>query len=367
MFYGFIFLIWLTPALIAGILGWSGIWGTGSAFVEYLIPLPVAGGVFHIPGLVVSIIALKILDNDDSRMRMLIGYAAFALLMIMLTLHIDFARFYSWLTTDYQPSGSPIRFDSNAIYLFILTDAFWVWIYATFKGQRFSFINLTLLVALPPIILMLLFAEQKVAGPSFKIGGSKVGKHRGQETQFIFTTANYNEKLFLDWLDAKNYIGTPWFNPNTEHEAIIFTNSMQLIKWGKFDDISELNTIATVCSYEEDQSQTIHQGLYDCFSGKETLRMKLDKIIQHNPTGFGPRIDDWYARTLLCEKVTIPTDRHRHDIALFNTCIGLSQDFDREVKKFTDSFGEDSKEMAFMLQHAKQMGLPKDIPPHHLR
>lgn len=367
MFYGFIFLIWLTPALIAGILGWSGIWGTGSAFVEYLIPLPVAGGVFHIPGLVVSIVALKILDNDDSRMRMLIGYAAFALLMIMLTLHIDFARFYSWLTTDYQPSGSPIRFDSNVIYLFILTDAFWVWGYATLKGQRVNLIHLVIFIVTPPIILLAQIAIQNLNGPTFKIGGHKIEENRGQQTQVIFTTASYDKARLLAWLDEQNFIGTPWLNPNTEQEAIIFTNSMQIIKWHKFDDINPQNTIATVCSDEEDQSQTIHQGLYDCFSGKDTLRMKLNKIIQHNPTGFGPRIDDWYARTLLCEKVTIPTDRHRHDIALFNTCIGLSQDFDREVKKFTDSFGEDSKEMAFMLQHAKQMGLPKDIPPHHLR
>ncbi|MCW8930125.1 MAG: hypothetical protein OQL19_07820 [Gammaproteobacteria bacterium] len=367
MLYGFLFLIWSTPALIAGMLGWSGIWGTGSAFVEYLIPLPVGGGVFHVPGLVLSIVALKVLDKDNSRMNMLVSYGAFTLLIVMLTLHIDFTRFYSWLTTDYQPYGSPIRFDSNAVYLFILTDAFWVWIYSILKGQRFRLFNSIVVIALPPVILLFQIAEQTVTGPSFEIGGSKMGKNHGQESQFVFTTASYDKELLLAWLDEKNYIGTPWFNPNTEHEAIIFTNSMQLIKWRKFDDINEHNIIATVCSYEEDKSRTIHQGLYNCFSGKETLRMKLDKISRNNPTGFHPWVNDWYARNLLCEEVSIPGDRNRHNIALYNTCIGLSHSFEKDMKRFMNSYGKDSEEMAFIVQLAEQMGLPREIPPYKLQ
>ena len=49
-------LAWITPALIAGALGWSGIWGAGSALVEYLIPMPVAGGVLHVPSFAVLIV-----------------------------------------------------------------------------------------------------------------------------------------------------------------------------------------------------------------------------------------------------------------------------------------------------------------------
>lgn len=363
MSYLFLFLIWLTPAVIAGMLGWSGIWGTGSAFFEYLIPLPVAGGVFHVPGLITSFLALRALDNNNDHIKRLIGYGAFALLIGMLTLHIDFPRFYSWLTTDYQPHGSPIRFDSNAVYLFILTDAFWVWVYSITKGHRFSSIYLAIAIAVPPAVLLLQTLEQAVAGPTFKIGGSKMGENRGQESQFIFTTANYDEELLLAWLDKKSLIGTPWSSPNTEHEAIIFTSSMQLLKWGKYDDINQQNTIATVCSYEEDKSRTIYQGLHDCFAGKETLSMQIDKIGKDNPTGFNAWVNDWYARTLLCENVAIPGDRHRHDIALYNTCISLSRDFDHDMKRFLDGYGEDSEEMAFILQRAEQAGIPRKIPP----
>lgn len=40
---------WPLPALIAGALGWEGVWGSGSALVDYLIPIPVAGGSLHVP------------------------------------------------------------------------------------------------------------------------------------------------------------------------------------------------------------------------------------------------------------------------------------------------------------------------------
>lgn len=42
-------LAWMVPPLIAGALGWRGVWGSGSALVDYLIPFPVAGGVLHVP------------------------------------------------------------------------------------------------------------------------------------------------------------------------------------------------------------------------------------------------------------------------------------------------------------------------------
>lgn len=363
MHYLFLFLIWFTPAMIAGMLGWSGIWGSGNAFTEYLIPLPVAGGAFHIPGLIISFIALRTLNGEEFIINRYIGYGAFVLLVAMLALHIDFPRFYNWLTTDYQPSGFPIRFDSNALYLFILTDAFWVWVYALIKGARFDKTTILIALSIPPAALILQVGAYKASGPGFTIGGAAPGENRGQETQYIFTTAEYDESLLLGWLGEKNYLGAPWANANTEHEAIVFTNSMQLIKWKKFDEINNNNVIATVCSYEEDKSRSIHQGLYDCFTGRDTLQMKLEKIMAKHPSGIHPWIDHWYARTILCETVTIPTDRMRHNIALYNTCIDLSINLESDIKKFKDRLTNKSEAIAFVSARAEEAGLPKIIPP----
>src|SRR5262245_4267905 len=40
-FFLWLLLAWPTPALIAGALGWKGVWGSGSALADYLIPIPV--------------------------------------------------------------------------------------------------------------------------------------------------------------------------------------------------------------------------------------------------------------------------------------------------------------------------------------
>lgn len=49
-------LAWMVLLLIAGALGWSGVWGSGSARVDYLIPIPVAGGALHVPSFVLLMV-----------------------------------------------------------------------------------------------------------------------------------------------------------------------------------------------------------------------------------------------------------------------------------------------------------------------
>lgn len=49
-------LAWALPALFAGALGWSTVWGGGNALVDYLIPIPVATGVLHVPSFVLLMV-----------------------------------------------------------------------------------------------------------------------------------------------------------------------------------------------------------------------------------------------------------------------------------------------------------------------
>ena len=53
-------LAWLMPPLIAGALGWRGVWGSGSALVDYLIPIPVAGGALHVPSFALLMILVAL-------------------------------------------------------------------------------------------------------------------------------------------------------------------------------------------------------------------------------------------------------------------------------------------------------------------
>ena len=81
-----ILIAWPMPALIAGALGWKGIWGSGSALFDFLIPIPVAGGALHVPSFVVcGLIVLNMrFAEEESAARMrafLIGAVLAGLLM----------------------------------------------------------------------------------------------------------------------------------------------------------------------------------------------------------------------------------------------------------------------------------------------
>ena len=82
---------WTVPALIAGALGWKGIWGSGSALTEFLIPIPVAGGVLHVPSFLLATALVYLLPDISpaaaSRLRALL----FGLLMagVLWLLNLD--------------------------------------------------------------------------------------------------------------------------------------------------------------------------------------------------------------------------------------------------------------------------------------
>src|SRR3970282_2853183 len=88
-------LAWITPAAIAGALGRSGIWGTGSAFLDYLIPFPVAGGIFHLPSFAVAAAIILSSRNLPAPLIRYLPLAAFAVFAGALALPLDLERFYS--------------------------------------------------------------------------------------------------------------------------------------------------------------------------------------------------------------------------------------------------------------------------------
>ena len=87
--FAWLVIAWTAPALAAGVLGWSGIWGSGSALVDYLIPIPVAGGVLHLPSFIVTTALVWPMRAGSARIAgagsapWLLGAAAVGLLMML--------------------------------------------------------------------------------------------------------------------------------------------------------------------------------------------------------------------------------------------------------------------------------------------
>jgi hypothetical protein len=83
-------LAWVTPAFIGGMLGWKGMWGAGNAFVEYLIPIPLAGGVFHVPSFIIAALVIVKLKDWPTQFANIVPLIALSILLVAQTMQLDF-------------------------------------------------------------------------------------------------------------------------------------------------------------------------------------------------------------------------------------------------------------------------------------
>ncbi len=350
-------LAWLTPALIAGALGWSGIWGAGSALVEYLIPIPVAGGVLHVPSFAVLIVVVLSTRGSAQSSRSFVPLIAFGIAAAAMAAMLDFDRLNGWLFTDYAPYGSPIRFDGNPLLLFVTTDAIWAGLFSLGIGQRPPARSWLVLPAVPLAVVAVAGFNYKTGGPVFEIGPRLPGNTRGDLLKLVYTPVPYDETVLLEWLEASALM-PPWNDVNTEHEAIVFTNSLQLLKWvwRDPDAVRGETAVATICRFEEDQSVEVHQGYYDCFADRETVDEALARLTAGEPTELGRDIDSWFAMARFCDDVDV-TQQNSLDIKSVGVCIGMRRAYPDSLSRIAASYGEDSPQFRFMLNEGAARGL----------
>ncbi|NKB38766.1 MAG: hypothetical protein GKR93_16670 [Gammaproteobacteria bacterium] len=347
-------LVWVTPAFLAGIMGWRGIWGGSNAFFDYIIPIPVAGGVFHVPSFVIAAAIIVGVSKTSGSRAFYIFILALGVAIGAQTLQLDFERLNNWLFTDYVPARSPFRFNDNPLLLFVFCDALWV---AFFALRATSERNWRKLVLLPLIPLSIIGAEAilyRSAGTIFKPGLSRPVTPRGSEVAMVYTNSAYDESVFRSWLEEKNSMRMPWQTPNAEHVAVHFTTSMQDIKWGKIEKTD--NIIATFCFYETDMSSSAHSGYYDCFTGKKTLSQRRRESAKETKTGLGREIDRWYSDARLCDGVDLSGEINL-DIEIVSLCRGLSRGYARKLEQTASRDGENSEQLVFLKEKASLLGL----------
>lgn len=114
---------------------------------------------------------------------------------------IEFDRFNAWLFTDYEPSGSPLRLDSNPLMLFVAIDALWVGIFALIRGIKSPAWAWLLLPLVPLAVLGIGAVRYKTGGPIFEIGRAMHTGSRGEEAFSVYTFAGYDEKVLRDWIE----------------------------------------------------------------------------------------------------------------------------------------------------------------------
>jgi hypothetical protein len=338
---------WLTPALLAGAFGWAGIWGTGSAVADFLIPVPVAGGVLHVPGFLALAAALALLPRLSPTGVRWLAVAGLAVLGAAVAGAIDAARLGAWLTTDFVPAGSPLRLQDNPLLLFVATDALWLVIACLATGGAPAAVAWLALPAAALGVAALRIAAPLAGEPAFTVGTPTPGPARGDLVVLVHAPGDPDDAQLRAWLDGPGARLRPWDSVNDEHVAVVFTRSRQLVEWQQLERVAGPDTLATACLYEEDRSVALQAGYADCFAGRQTVAEQLAVLAAAGSTGLGVEVDDWYRRHRLCAGVAVPPDTR--GIALHDFCRARGPGPDRTVDELAARYGADSPQVAFVV------------------
>lgn len=329
---------WPLPALIAGAVGWKGIWGSGSALLEYLIPLPVAGGAFHVPSFVVAGVIVSLMPGlgavGAARLRALLIGMALAGVLWLLNLH-DL-----WLAQQTGTRFSGSLWQDNPLGLFLVCDAVLALIFTAAAGQRpwLRLDILTLIVLLLPSALPLSMAKPSAsADPPFRAGMSQHGEARGDELLMVFTkmdthTAEFRKQAEA-WTEQPGSMAHPRFHIDAEDMAVLFTRNREAAQ-----RMDRAQVEFTLCLYEDGTAPRWQQGVADCFSDHAGFSERLTLAAGKRPQEEPAELRRYLAARELCAKekfASVPEGQGLQLTSAF-VCEGLPRQRQELLRKLPD-------------------------------
>ena len=311
---------WITPAFIAGVLGWRGIWGTGSAFGDYLIPVPVAGGALHVPTFIAAILAVRLYPGLSENAASLLRAACIGAAATGFALLINIERLYLGLTTDFSSHGIP--WEKNAFGLFLLTDSVWalVWMFTrpAFVTRLGPVMAITL--GMPSLYVITAISGNKRLEEPFMHGITRPLPNRGDAIRYVYTRMSITDPAFR--LKAREFVSDslPEENVNVEDLAIYFTDSLDVARNHADGDV-----LKTLCLYEDGTPDRWAKGEADCFSEHVSFMERYSEMARKMPLKIPADVKNYVIARALCPDVEIP-ERHYGGVAAVNHCYRVNLD-----------------------------------------
>lgn len=303
-------LAWVTPAAIAGALGWKGVWGSGSAFADYLFPIPVAGGVLHLP----SFIVVSLVLATQPWAGRLGGYVRGLLLAgaaVGIATLLDLDKLQLAATTDMLGG----RFwQEQPVGLFILTDCVIAQLFVGMFGGRSPQGGKEWLLSLIAVLLIpaaysaaSLKADRRQQNPFVHAGAAPTG-NRGDERVFIYTKLPPGSAEFRQAASDVIAQYDPRSNINTEDIAVHFFDSLAPAQSRDYGAARY-----TVCLYQDGTPTTWNPGSFDCHAVHESFTERVEKVLAMQDRALPPDVRFWLARRDACSgrrPLTAPAGAH---------------------------------------------------------
>ena len=298
-------LMWVTPAVLAGMFGWPGIWGGGSAFSDLIVPAPITGGIFHVPSYVLALLLMSAYRNASETNAALLRTVFLAAFLVGLLQLIDLERLYVAITSDMERSA--LRMHENYLGICLASDALlgWIWMKFDARGEvkQITFASILLLPAVAYVALAL-FGNDRV-GAEFLQGRSEQQPQRGDVILWIYTThQSPTPEVQMAALDLV-WQRLPDQNANYQDMALFFTNSMQDAK----GYAPEAQPLFSACVYEDGTETVWQMGRADCFSHHENFSERLNRTFDELPQELPRDIKHYMVAEILCKDFVVTDNK----------------------------------------------------------
>ncbi len=293
MFAAWAAIAWVVPAAIAGALGWKGIWGSGSAFVDYVLPLPIAGGAFHFPSFaIVSAIVFTQPWREG-----IAGYARGLLLAGAV------AGIVTLLDLGKLASGAGIggSWQPQPVGLFLLTDCVLAQLFVGAAGGQWPAgarewaASLLVALVLPGVYAAAAMKADPRQKNPFVYVTSRHGPQRGDESLFYHAKISARSNEFRAAAAAVVRQHDPKSNLNIDDVAIHFFESHAAALAMRAEDASY-----TACVYQDGTPTIWSPGYRDCFSDHVSFAERYQKAYAERTGGLPDEVRRFLARRDAC-------------------------------------------------------------------
>lgn len=288
---------WITPAAIASALGWSSIWGSGSVFADFLIPIPVAGGVLHLPSFIVVSTLLFTQPWTGRLGGQVPGLLLMGALVGVATL-LDLNKLQLAASTE-TLGGS--FWQQQPLGLFILTDSLLAQLFVRSLGGRWPLGNrewaasLAVVLVIPLAYAAVALKTDRRQQDPFVYAGAREGDQRGDELAFYYSKLPLGSDGFRQAAAAVLARHDPRNNLNAEDIVIYFFDSL-----APAQTFSKSGAQFTVCLYQDGTPTAWSPGSVDCFSGHESFSERFEKASSAQNASLPQDVKSWLGRRDAC-------------------------------------------------------------------
>jgi hypothetical protein len=318
----FLVVAWALPPAIAGALGWNGIWGTGSAFWDSLIPFPTTGGFLHLPSIAGCAALIAWRKAGVEPFATLSRPLATGIALAGVALMLDIADLHLAATTDVAPYH---LLTANPLGLFLLSDGVLaqLWLPRLDRARRGAgWLAAGLLAALAPACLVGCVAYRQAPSAHDRLlrGMSWEGPARGDEIVTVYSSIGFVPAELEAELraDPMRLALPPEQHENAEDQAIYFFDSLSATRERRLDGAR-----LAWCRYEDGTpSHWVDDGA-ECFADHVSFAERWEQLRDGTDPELSPDVRSFVARRLACANVVLAPGAEYSGVAAQRRCTEL--------------------------------------------